>query len=590
MANILKLQDQLKGLPDQTLFQYAQNPTGQVPQYLVIAELQRRKNMREEFQQAQPPEQTVAEELVQQGVPQQGIGALPPMQEPEEPMDQGVASLPAPDAMFGAQSMAGGGIVAFEDGGMVQRYQSQGLVSSMPGYDEALIALMQRRETLARELAAMERSGQAQVEEDRAKLSNIGTAAFSALTWPQRQLMSNVQSIREGLGRLGNVVAGKPKYASTGELPRAEFAATPTSKVGALKQQIADLDAAIIQTETQGGKNIFGYEPPPEDKAPPSGLPTGVSVPRAPTLPEAPEFTPKTIDSSAAEKALQEAQERYSEEAIREGRAARREGAGIKDIFDEQRKELEAEREKLKGGKEENAWMAALEAGLAIAGGSSPYALQNIGTGALRGASSYKEAQKELRQNERELRRELNSINREQQNVLEARLANDDAAVERGTDRILRAGDKVDQIALTNAQIENSAMQFNTGKQFDAQLAQFQAQVGDRRLAVQLSADAVKNNNMMRMYQNRIEASDRNTAVRLQQNRVNALAAMNKDPDYADFLASLDDKYKKKGGASNPMYQFEKQTFVNQYLSMALGVTMDGTQGGARSADSLLED
>ena len=29
--NIIKIQDQLKGVPDQTLVGYVQNPTGQVP-------------------------------------------------------------------------------------------------------------------------------------------------------------------------------------------------------------------------------------------------------------------------------------------------------------------------------------------------------------------------------------------------------------------------------------------------------------------------------------------------------------------------------------------------------------------------------
>ena len=51
--NIVKLQNELKNVPDQALIGYVQNPTGQVPSYLALSELQRRKEMREKYQQAQ---------------------------------------------------------------------------------------------------------------------------------------------------------------------------------------------------------------------------------------------------------------------------------------------------------------------------------------------------------------------------------------------------------------------------------------------------------------------------------------------------------------------------------------------------------
>ena len=63
--NIIKIQDQLKSIPDQTLVGYVQNPTGQVPTYLALSELQRRKEMRQNYQANKPEDKTVAEELVQ---------------------------------------------------------------------------------------------------------------------------------------------------------------------------------------------------------------------------------------------------------------------------------------------------------------------------------------------------------------------------------------------------------------------------------------------------------------------------------------------------------------------------------------------
>lgn len=130
--NIIQIQDRLKGVPDQALVGYVENPTGDVPTYLALGELQRRKDMRERYQ-AETPELTVAEQLVEETQPQgiaglapegmdmaaKGIGA-PPMQPemtPDMMASSGVGALPAGNI---GQNYAGGGIVAFEDGGEVE--------------------------------------------------------------------------------------------------------------------------------------------------------------------------------------------------------------------------------------------------------------------------------------------------------------------------------------------------------------------------------------------------------------------------------------------------------------------------------------
>lgn len=142
--NIIKLQDQLRGVPDDTLVGYVQNPTGQVPTYLALSELQRRKDMRSKYQANKPEEKTVAEDLVQEAQPQMGVAGLPagqPMQQameapPEMPMEQmaqgGLADLDI-DNMYDESSYATGGIVAFGDGGDVAHYKEGG-ESSVPWY------------------------------------------------------------------------------------------------------------------------------------------------------------------------------------------------------------------------------------------------------------------------------------------------------------------------------------------------------------------------------------------------------------------------------------------------------------------------
>lgn len=134
--NIIKLQDMLRGVDDNALINYVQNPTGQVPSYLALSELQRRKEARDNYQAAKPEEKSVAEDLTQKVQPQGGLAMLAknPDLSPGAPSAQGVASLPVDEGMYQEQNFAGGGIVAFDDGGEVQRYASKGLVNLAPDY------------------------------------------------------------------------------------------------------------------------------------------------------------------------------------------------------------------------------------------------------------------------------------------------------------------------------------------------------------------------------------------------------------------------------------------------------------------------
>lgn len=118
MANIVKLQDDLKGIPLKNLIMYVQNPNGQVPSYLALAEIKRRKDMeqRATAQQNAPSHLSVAEELT---APRQNIG---PQFDTRQSMlaqqrDQsGIANLSTGD-MYNEKNYANGGIVAFADGG-----------------------------------------------------------------------------------------------------------------------------------------------------------------------------------------------------------------------------------------------------------------------------------------------------------------------------------------------------------------------------------------------------------------------------------------------------------------------------------------
>lgn len=142
--NLIQIQDELKGFPLQTIMSYANGSNPEVPPYMALGELNRRKMS--EQRKAEPPTQSVKEKLesqfrapqmppqMPQGMPQgaqqmpQGIAQLPgaqmpqgmPQGAPQAPpaiASGGLAELPVRDDMF---HYAPGGIVAFAAGDLVR--------------------------------------------------------------------------------------------------------------------------------------------------------------------------------------------------------------------------------------------------------------------------------------------------------------------------------------------------------------------------------------------------------------------------------------------------------------------------------------
>ena len=113
--NIAQLSEQLKDVPQNRLVDYARNPNSVVPQFLALAEIQRRQHLQNT---PQPPAATVAEDVLAQAAPQQ----MPEQMAQQLPENQpGVAQLPTGMP----QGMASGGIVAFAGGGMSDGYDNE---------------------------------------------------------------------------------------------------------------------------------------------------------------------------------------------------------------------------------------------------------------------------------------------------------------------------------------------------------------------------------------------------------------------------------------------------------------------------------
>jgi len=148
--NIIDTEDMIKGLPDAALQKEAQNPSGQAPQFLVVSEIKRRKDMRERYAQNQQSQGTVKDQLLgmnapspqpqvasmgqPQGRPMPPMGGQMPMGQP--PMQQ-----PAPP-----MGMYGGGVIRMAEGLTVPqtREEQLALLAELPGGLEAIDQLGDR--------------------------------------------------------------------------------------------------------------------------------------------------------------------------------------------------------------------------------------------------------------------------------------------------------------------------------------------------------------------------------------------------------------------------------------------------------------
>lgn len=127
--NIAQLSEQLKDVPQVKLIDYAKNPNSVVPQFLALAEIQRRQSLQRTSGPA--PQSSVAEDIMAQEAP------VMAMQAPA-----GVSGLPTRGMYTAPESLAGGGIVAFSDGGEAEEEYEEALAKSrrsrLQGLQEAL--------------------------------------------------------------------------------------------------------------------------------------------------------------------------------------------------------------------------------------------------------------------------------------------------------------------------------------------------------------------------------------------------------------------------------------------------------------------
>lgn len=378
MINVNQITSRLASMPDQALQQYAaMHKNDPYVMALALSESNRRKQIRQGAQMQAPQQpKVVDQELAQMSQPM--------------PEDTGIGQLPAPNM----QSMAEGGIVAFEDGGQVPGY-ADGLFNAPKVPPGAIIM------------------GNMYIDPATGERRYLPGAEPSSEPNPYRGM-----SLGDFAGRIKDSLVESYKNPSQFYTP-ADLLKMKTEKqneaaqdkLGPLMKGYAprrsdeqQFQADVAARSGLPNTTATGVPPPPPPAQGKSPLDALVQKPTARIAPAAPAGLATTPEAVAADMAAMQARQKTENpfaKQIEELTASERdtltkekeqfeadiEKAGP--AFKEREERLKKRGEKLESQESKLPYMALMEAGLAIMSGTSPNALTNIGAGSAVGLKSY---------------------------------------------------------------------------------------------------------------------------------------------------------------------------------------------------------
>lgn len=386
MINVNQITSQLAKMPDQALQKYAAlNKNDPYILALAVAESNRRKEMRQAAQGAQGmmPQPKVADQAVQNMAAAAPMGPAGPAQ--PMPEDMGIGRLPAGDMNF-----ADGGIVAFADGGEVERYNGlegsftgRPAPTSMSGAPYSIPGMQIGMQPFMPQAGAPEQT-----------------------PWLRRKFAEMQASMETGAAERQLSLAQSRIAAGRGSATDFAIVDAAKQKAGPTAQDMAQFDAAtnLYMTERaakQAASAADTVKAAPKldtTKRPPSA-PRVEPIPdtRA-TAPAAPELDPNALFETAMTRLGKEKRpEEGLLEAVNKERidAAKAEKAGVEalnakfaDAFKGRRERLDTREAALGKMKDQNFGLALLQAGAAMM--STPGSLGTaIGRGIQSGSQQY---------------------------------------------------------------------------------------------------------------------------------------------------------------------------------------------------------
>ena len=320
------------------LAQYAQGTNPLIPQYMALAEIQRRQDLTK-LEPGQASTTTVAQDLVTKALapqmPMGGMQGMAPQQMPQQ-APQGVAGLQAPQGVaalpsgMGQQSFAGGGIVAFDEGSKKAVKDPDATDSDTSMDDNAYLnrsrGLVEGVKSLVEPFTHLRNYD---------PLQKMGDVMTNVKNWGQTPVEEQAAKFRS--------YSMTPNQTPTVGFPAPATAVKPVP--------VSRKDLAFTQDMEDQESNKPAVIP---------GKP-GTATPKA-------------------EDALNLKRKPTADDAAKQLNIPQTEGKSK--LFADYEDMLKAQGEESKKDRETSKYMRLLEAGLGIMGGTSPYAFANIGQGA----------------------------------------------------------------------------------------------------------------------------------------------------------------------------------------------------------------
>ena len=359
------------------LAQYAQGTNPLIPQYMALAEIQRRQDLTK-LEPGQASTTTVAQDLVSKALapqaPMGGMQGMTPQTAPQQ-APQGVAGLQAPQGVaalpsgMGQQSFAGGGIVAFSE--------------PTPENNNSLVT--DPNTLTAEQMQQLASRGSLQNSPEQIAQKQKENAAFF------NGIKDYVPNVSGALQSVKDYMYSDPRSkilskAQAGTLTQADIDARPTLATAAKPVPTSLKDLAFAQDMEDQESNKPAVIP---------GKPGAIA--------------PK------AEDALNLKRKPTADDAAKQLNIPQAEGKSK--LFADYEEMLKQQGEEGKKDKEQSKWMRLLEAGLGIMGGTSQYALTNIAQGALPAAKGAASDIATYRKDTADANKELALLNMKQQEI-----------------------------------------------------------------------------------------------------------------------------------------------------------------------------
>ena len=414
--NIIQQQDRLKSLPEEVLIEYIANPTGEVPTFLALGEIERRKVMRNKYAAQQAEQPPVVEQIVQESMAAKMPQAMPQAM-PQPPMpssgDAGITALPAPNV---GQNYAQGGVVGYAAGDYVvltpaQKEANKRAIRDFNNYYAAPERQPRVFDEVLGEYVLTDDYKASTEPTGRTKLFSsagpFGRTAYDNYVSGLKGL-TNTEDNPSPISLFGRERLSGREITFDPNIPPASYDPETGNVIG-LDRGIAGVSVGEerFTSDQLADQKRFNAETQ-ENQA---KVAAEEKIIRDKKL-EAAEKEAGTVTGTGQDAISDAGKDAISEASLTPYERYRQSQADYgmdENYYTRLREDIESDRDLVRD-RSDVANMALINAGLGIASGTSQNALENIARGAVPGLTSYTQGLKDLRDDERGIRKELRGV------------------------------------------------------------------------------------------------------------------------------------------------------------------------------------